>query len=509
MWCPDWPVVAAGLPTTVPAAVLAGGEVLACSPAARASGVRRGMRRRDAQARCPELRLVDRAPQVAAQRLDDVLEALEELTPGVAPIRPGLCALRVPPRYYGGERETAAVLAERVVELGVWDVRCGVADGVFAAEHAARRALTQDVWIVPPGGSADFVGELGIDVVEDAALADLLRRLGVRTLGAFARLAPGDVRTRFGDTGALLHRLARGEDPQPVARREAPPELVTGTAFEPPLETSEAAVFSLRTTAEQFTSTLARHGLVVTAVRIEVDSGDTTVQARTWRHPAWFDAPALLDRLRWQLAAAGPAGVPGRGRGDDTAYREGIGAVRFVPEETSSVGEHADTLFGTGPDAKVEAGAARVQALAGPEAVQVLRPQGGRGPRDQVHAAPWGERVPVARPAERPWPGQIPAPAPATVFASPSQAAVAGEEGQRVLVTARGAVSAVPSRFRVSAAEPWQQVAAWAGPWPVDERWWDEASARRVARFQVVGVDGRAWLLVLDGDTWFTEARYD
>ncbi len=173
------------------------------------------------------------------------------------------------------------------------------------------------------------------------------------------------------------------------------------------------------------------------------------------------------------------------------------------------MGEHADTLFGTGPDAKVEAGAARVQALAGPEAVQVLRPQGGRGPGDQVHAAPWGERVPVARPAERPWPGQIPAPAPATVFASPSQAAVAGAEGQRVLVTARGAVSADPSRFRVSAAEPWQQVAAWAGPWPADERWWDEASARRVARFQVVGVDGRAWLLVLDGDTWFTEARYD
>ncbi len=515
MWCPDWPVVAAGLPATVPAAVLANGEVLACSPAARVEGVRRGMRRRDAQARCPELRLVERAPQVEAQRFDEVLEALEQLTPGVAPIRPGLCALRVPPRYYGGERETAAVLAERIVELGVWDVRCGVADGAFAAEHAARRALTQDVWIVPPGGSADFVGELGIDVVEDAALADLLRRLGVRTLGAFARLSRADVRTRFGDTGALLHRLAQGEDPRPVARRQAPPELVAGSAFEPPLETSEAAVFSLRTTAEQCVAQLAHHGLVATAVRIEVDSGDTTVQARTWRHPAWFDAAALLDRLRWQLAAGASAGVPGPGRRDGHSpgrrdeYRQGIGAVRFVPEETSAVAEHADTLFGSGPDAQVERGAARVQALIGPEAVQALRTQGGRAPADQVHAAPWGERVAVARPAERPWPGQIPAPAPATVFASPRPASVAGAEGQRVIVTTRGAVSAVPAHFRVGAAEPWQQVAAWAGPWPVDERWWDEASARRVARFQVVGVDGQAWLLVLDGDTWFTEARYD
>lgn len=40
VWCPDWPVVAARVPVTVPAAVIAGGEVLACSPAARLEGVR-------------------------------------------------------------------------------------------------------------------------------------------------------------------------------------------------------------------------------------------------------------------------------------------------------------------------------------------------------------------------------------------------------------------------------------------------------------------------------------
>jgi protein ImuB len=52
-------------------------------------------------------------------------------------------------------------------------------------------------------------------------------------------------------------------------------------------------------------------------------------------------------------------------------------------------------------------------------------------------------------------------------------------------------------------------VASWAGPWPVDEQWWDEAAARRIARFQVVGVDGSAWLMVVEDGRWFTEARYD
>src|SRR5690606_10487045 len=59
LWCPDWPVVAAaseaGLPVDEPAAVLVANRVVACSAVARAVGVRRGMRRREAQFRCPEL----------------------------------------------------------------------------------------------------------------------------------------------------------------------------------------------------------------------------------------------------------------------------------------------------------------------------------------------------------------------------------------------------------------------------------------------------------------------
>ncbi len=53
LWAPDWPIVAVESSASTPAAVLHKGQVLACSQAARAEGVRRGMRRRDAQSRCP------------------------------------------------------------------------------------------------------------------------------------------------------------------------------------------------------------------------------------------------------------------------------------------------------------------------------------------------------------------------------------------------------------------------------------------------------------------------
>ena len=120
MWCPDWAVVSAatqlGMSLQLPLAVFERGEVFACSAMARVEGVRRGMRRRDASARCPELTVLERNEASEIRTFEDVLSAIEEISAGVAPIRPGLCALRVPSRFYGGEKEAAAV-SEQLVQM--------------------------------------------------------------------------------------------------------------------------------------------------------------------------------------------------------------------------------------------------------------------------------------------------------------------------------------------------------------------------------------------------------
>jgi protein ImuB len=496
VWCPDWPVMGAmgEHPAGAAVAVFERGMVLACNPSARADGVRRGMRRRDAQSRCPGLIVADHRPEADARAFEDVLLAIEELSPGVAPLRPGLCALRVPESFYGGEAEAAAVIAERLVDLGVWDVRLGVADGLFTAEQAARCALAQDVLIVPTGESAAFLADLPIETLDAAELVSLLRRMGLTTLGAFARLAAADVHTRFGRHGALLHRYARGLDPHPISRRSVPPELTAAMALEPPLELVDPIAFSLRTTAERFVTDLAAHGLVCTTVRIEVDSNSVLGSARSWMHPRWFGATDLIDRLRWQLAGGMPGPVDG---------------VRLIPEVVEPLSDHADSLFGGAPDDRVVRGIARVQGMVGHEGVLSVGVQGGRAPADRTLTAPWGEQPADVRPIERAWPGRIPAPAPATVFSRPAEALVVGAEGQPVVVTGRGSVTCPPERFRASADAPWQPVASWAGPWPIEELWWDEVASRRIARFQVVGVDGSAWLMVVENGRWFTEARYD
>ena len=49
----------------------------------------------------------------------------------------------------------------------------------------------------------------------------------------------------------------------------------------------------------------------------------------------------------------------------------------------------------------------------------------------------------------------------------------------------------------------------WAGPWPVIERGWDAARARRAHRFQIVDTEQVAWLLVCEEGGWTVEGRYD
>ena len=326
VWCPDWPVVAAatqlGLSLQLPLAVFERGEVFACSAMARVEGVRRGMRRRDASARCPELIVLDRNAASEIRTFESVLSAIEEISAGVAPVRPGLCALRVPSRFYGGEKEAAAVVAEHLVDAGVWEFRIGIADGIFAAEHAARRAAPQDCWIIPRGGSAVFLAALPIGVLENAELVTLLRRLGIRSLGDFAALAARDVLTRFGRDGALLHRLTRGLENNQVVSRRPPLDMDQRVSFAPALETVEPIVFSTRQTAEKLVAELAYHGLVCTEVRIEVITEGGWTGSRVWAHSRWFAASDLIDRIYWQL------------QGDPAP--EPVSELRLIPESVES-----------------------------------------------------------------------------------------------------------------------------------------------------------------------------
>ena len=92
------------------------------------------------------------------------------------------------------------------------------------------------------------------------------------------------------------------------------------------------------------------------------------------------------------------------------------------------------------------------------------------------------------------------------VHPEPVPVEVVDAEGRPVTVSGRGVVSAAPAVLRDSRGA--QAVDAWAGPWPVEERWWDAARSRRMARFQVQTGDGRLVLLAVERGGWWLLAEY-
>ena len=512
LWCPDWPITAATrahfLTTEAPLALIDKGLVFACSAAARHAGVKRGLRLREAQARCPGLLVFPYDAALDIRSFEPVLEAIEETMPGVQLLRPGTCAVRArgPARYYGGEEEAALWLLDALDALRIHGSCVGVADGPFTAEHAARSPRKQRICIVPDGGSAEFLGPMPVELLGEPALATLLRRLGIRTLGEFARLDALDVDARFGTTGARLYALASGLDSRPVVPRVVPDELDSAIEFEPPLDRIDQVTFGFRTSADRFIEALVRAKLVCTSIRIEVDSESGEISERSWLHPRSFTAADVVDRVRWQLQGSGTV---------DSGLSSRITRVRVIPESVDAIGNHEQGLWGTGVDERIHHGLSLVQSMLGHGAVLTAVLGGGRTLLDRQNLVAWGDRPLNGKSGGQPWPGQLPTPTPGTVFEVPMPAAVMTAGGQSVDVDERGVLSGQPTKFSTD-GRTLVEVTAWAGPWPIDERWWAKtptggsvAGPRRVSRFQLVDDSGTAWLLVLDNHRWWAEARYD
>jgi protein ImuB len=285
VWCPDWPVVAArrrdpelqAVPVFVRERIGARELVRAASAEARAVGVTRGMRRREAEAQCPDAVCVDADEALEARTFEIVARAVEAVTPRVVLDRPGLCAFptRGPSRYFGGDDALAVRVQQEVASaLGDSrsDVRIGIADGGFTARLAARRADPAAPYVVEPGASAAFCAPWPVAVLEDPELASLLVRLGLPALGDVAALPADAVLARFGADGRRFHDLARGLDAGPPVLVSPPPDLVEQVELDPPVARVDAVAFAAKALAGRLLLRLAERGLACTRVVIEAET---------------------------------------------------------------------------------------------------------------------------------------------------------------------------------------------------------------------------------------------
>lgn len=553
---PEWPLVAArdrsdreaeaeaGVATEAdapaPMILLERHRVIHADPAAREAGVAVGMRRRAAQAACPDARVIETDRENESSLFELVAAAVDTVAAGVDVLRPGVLLMSAPgaARHAGGEAALAEQIVDAVAELTGWDCSVGIADGPFAALLAARPGR-----IVRPGRSADYLAPHPVAALRHAPVGpgwghrdqaapsarekrldltetvDLLQRLGITTLGELAALPRASVTDRFGPDIGLLHLLSQGLEPAPPAahRPDQPIEVVR--ALETPLVRTDQAAFVARPMAEELQTMLVERGLICTRLRIlaRTESGDE--MERTWRHDGALSVADVVDRIRWQCDGWITSARLGGAR-TGAIVRLGLHPLQLMP-----AGEGAAALWGSAGEATQRAARAfaRAQGLAGEQAVLVPAPTGGRLLAEEVRLVPWRAEKPTHR--EGPWPGSLPRPVPTTVFRSRPPVRLCDASGAPVVVTARGLLSSAPARLvvprdgtevlRSTTLAPGTELAvrSCGAPTVLDERWWG-ADGHRAARLQLVvqGTDtdgGTALVLLSSEGSWAVEGIYD
>jgi len=250
-------------------------------------------------------------------------------------------------------------------------------------------------------------------------------------------------------------------------------------------------------------ATLARAELAVTLQRLGVT---------TLGQFAALPSPHVSDRFGADAAAAH---LVARGESGELAGLRDHSIERRLrvargedPDRGSEPLPYQPGFFGGASAADIRAARSfvRVQERLGIEAVLLGRIQGGRDPAEQATLLPWGSPEAGAAATGAPWPGRLPAPSPTRVLRAPRRVEVIDAGGLALEVSGRGLLNGEPARLSVEGG-PWQPVTAWAGPWPVTERWW--SVRRRRARVQAVTADGVARLLCAERAQWWVEAVYD
>lgn len=539
---PAWPLVAAVLhgrhgsgplvDVDRPLAILRAQRVMVCSPLAWQHGVRPGQRRRQAQGACPHLDLLADDPERDVRWFEPVARSIGDLVPLLDLETPGsvLLATRGPARYVGGD----AALAVRLGELaaagvaGIGDLvsesvppadvigvgggfGIGIADGRLASTLAARASVRRrEPVIVDPGrvATAEFLAPHPVRVLSTVAgcppdLVDLLERLGLRRLGDVAALSAEHLFDRFAAMGAAVHRLACGADDTAVRAVPPPADLSVTQMFDEPIGQLDPLVFAAKRLVDGLRTSLADRALVCTRLLVEVETDHSESSRRVWYRSEGMDAGSMLDRIRWQL--------DGWINGPDPPSA-GVVLIRLTPTHVGHDDGVQEGFWGgrSRADENALRAVTRVIGLLGPRSVAMAAWTGGRDPRQVYRLVPFAEldadTDPVSQDA--PWPGSVPLPAPAVVLHEPEAVRVLDAQDRIVSVDGRGLLSSPPVTV-IRAGRP-NRVSGWAGPWPVDERWW-EARARRSARLQLVleRIDGpQACLVEVTAGQWWVTADY-
>ena len=209
---------------------------------------------------------------------------------------------------FGDEPRLAGRLRDAAAAAGL-AIRVGIAASRMGALAAAR--LGSGVTVVESGGDAASLAAAPLSLLalsEDLTIR--LARWGLRTLGELAALPTAGLFERAGAEGVQAQRLARGEDPRPLASWRPVPAFEESVECEWGLEALEPVVERLGELAARVCSRLGARGLAADGFEwvCRLAGGGAHEGALTPAVPL-TDATAVTALLRLALEVRPPHGI--------------------------------------------------------------------------------------------------------------------------------------------------------------------------------------------------------
>ena len=460
-----------------------------------------------------------------------IVRGVTTVSPLVEVTEPGCLVFssRGPSRYFGGEQQVVRMVQSLVAGVDHGCFGIGVADSRFAAMAAAHMAAGRgQPCIIDSSITQQFIDALPVGALHRLAaipedVVDLFLRLGLHTCASLSAIGEKALIERFGIDGRAVYRLVTGSDTMLLDPGAPPPDIVRAVDFESPLVDVRHVVGMARACIDDALGAVSNTGRQCVRVLVTCETDHADVTERIWVEPRGFSAPAVAQRLAWQLD--GWLTVPEGQDESSGTVTSGVVRVVVTPLECRDVLVDQPLLWGGHQQNAERAARAVSLAVATGAGITITVPQwsGGRDASGEYEriavdmvdlhdARAAEERVHAGRGVPRNWRGALPAPSPTVVHSAPPVVRVLDAHGADLAVTGRHELSADPAHVVVGSHR--FTVLRHAGPWPVEERWWDPLRRRRLARVQVlvreVRTDTeRVLLLGLENREWSLLARYD
>jgi len=264
------------------------GVVSTCCYIARQSGVRSAMPMFTALKLCPDAVVLrpNMAKYVSVSR--DVRALMDTLTPLVEPLSIDEAFLDLSGTrtlHRASPAEVLAKLARDVeTQIGI-TLSIGLSHNKFLAKTASDLDKPRGFAVIGKAETLSFLAEQPVDLIYGVGkvFAETLRRDGFNTIGQLQQTAPEDLMRRYGETGARLARLSRGEDSRAVSVDGEMKTISSETTFNTDLASFDELSTELLALSERLSERVKAKNLVGDTVTLKLKSAGFRLRTRA-RH---------------------------------------------------------------------------------------------------------------------------------------------------------------------------------------------------------------------------------